>query len=210
MSLKFSEAMYVEMEDFVGRRQIFGRASDVVDSDRVAPPVARQYGHSTPASREPAFVGLRSPIPTATAAFKTPSTAIPRHDTCGSTGRKRKAVGVDNLVDFVKYFNHEYLTRVEAQDIEKWTWKTDVLGLDTAREARIARKELQAASMDQFFFELEVERTKNLGSMTTALLMLATSMNTLTRLCFRPPFLKCHNYIHNPHPLPWCPMWLAF
>ena len=42
MSLEFSEAMYVEMEGFVGRRQIFGRASDVVDSDRVPTPAPRQ------------------------------------------------------------------------------------------------------------------------------------------------------------------------
>ena len=35
MSLEFSEAMYVAMEGFVGKRQIFGRSTDVVDSDRV-------------------------------------------------------------------------------------------------------------------------------------------------------------------------------
>lgn len=52
---------------------------------------------------------------------------------------------------------------------------------DTAREAKIARKETQAAHMDQMFYELEVERTKNLGNITTALLMLASSMDTLTR-----------------------------
>ena len=32
MSLEFSEAIYAEMEAFVGRRQIFRRAADVVDS----------------------------------------------------------------------------------------------------------------------------------------------------------------------------------
>ena len=81
----------------------------------------------------------------------------------------------------MKDVNHEYLSRVEAQDSEKRTWRTDVLALDTAREARIAQKEVQAASMDQKLYELEVERTRNLGSMTAALLMLATSMDTLTR-----------------------------
>lgn len=35
--------------------------------------------------------------------------------------------------------------------------------------------------MNQKFYELEVERTRNLGNMTSALLMLASSMDTLTR-----------------------------
>ena len=181
MSLEFSEAMYVEMEGFVGRRQIFGRASDVVDSDRVPPAVARQHVRSSPPSRPTPVAVSGSPSPNATAASESPSTATPGHDTPGSTGRKRKAVGTDSLVDFVKDFNHEYLSRVEAQDSEKRTWRTDVLALDTAREARIAQKEVHAASMDQKLYELEVEQTRNLGSMTAALLMLATSMDTLTR-----------------------------
>ena len=58
------------------------------------------------------------------------------------------------------------------------------MAFDRAREARIARKEMQATAMDQKFYELEVERTKNLGNMTTALLMLASSMDTLTRYCY--------------------------
>ena len=181
MSLEFSEAMYTEMEGFVGRRQIFGRAADVVDSDRVAPPVARHFGRSTPLPREPPFVGEESPIASTTAASESPSAPTPGHDTPGSTGRKRKALGTDNLVDFVKDFNHEYLARVEAQDVEKRTWRTDMLAFDTAREARLSKKESQAADMDQKLYELEVERTRNLGNMTSALLMLASSMDTLTR-----------------------------
>ena len=157
MSLEFSEAMYVEMEGFVGRRQIFGRASDVVDSDRVAPAVTKQYGRSSPTVRATTAAGSGSSSPSATAASEAPSTATPGHDTPGSTGRKRKAVGTDNLVDFVKDFNHEYLARVEVQDSEKRTWRTDVLALDTAREARIAQKESQSASMDQKLYELEVK-----------------------------------------------------
>ena len=181
MSLEFSEAMYIEMEGFVGRRQIFGRAADVVDSDRVAPPVARHFGRSSPSTREPSFVGVASPVASTTGASDSPTAATPGHDTPGSTGRKRKAVGTDNLVDFVKDFNHEYLARVEAQDIEKRTWRTNVLAFDMAREARLTKKESQAADMDQKLYELEVERTRNLGNMTSALLMLATSMDTLTR-----------------------------
>ena len=90
-------------------------------------------------------------------------------------------MGTDNLVDFVKDFNHEYLARVEAQDIEKRAWRSDVLAFDTAREARLTHKETQAAEMDSKLYELEVERTRNLGNMTSALLMLASSMDTLTR-----------------------------
>ena len=60
-----------------------------------------------------------------------------------------------------------------------------MLAFDRAREARIAQKKSQAPSMEQKFYELEVERTKNLGNMTSALLMLASSMDTLTR--YKPP-----------------------
>ena len=181
MSLEFSETMYAEMEAFVGRRQIFGRSADVVDTDRVPSPVARNFARSSPASREPSFVGVESPSPSMTAASESPQAGTPGNDTPGSTGRKRKAVGNDNLVDFVKDFNHEYLARVEAQDMEKRAWRNDVLAFDTAREARLTHKETQTADMDRKLFELEVERTRNLGNMTTALLMLASSMDTLTR-----------------------------
>ena len=186
MSLEFSEAMYAEMEGFVGRRQIFGRAADVVDSDRRAAPVGRHFGRSTPSTREPSVVGTGSPVASTTAASETPTATTPGDDTPGSTGRKRKAVGTDNLVDFVKDFNHEYLARVEAQDIEKRTWRSDMLAFDTAREARLSQKESKAADMDQKMYELEVERTRNLGNMTSALLMLASSMDTLTRFDFTP------------------------
>ena len=96
MSLEFSEAMYTEMEGFVGRRQIFGRVADVVDSDRVAPPVARHFGRSSPSTREPSFVGVESPGGSTTAASESPSTPTPGDDIPGSTGRKRKALGIDN------------------------------------------------------------------------------------------------------------------
>ena len=181
MSLEFSEAMYKEMEEFVGKRQIFGRAADVVDTDRVASPVPRHFHRSTPPAREPTRVGVGSPNASTTAASDSPTATTPGHDMPGSTGRKRKSIGTENLVDFVKDFNHEYLSRIQAQDIGKRTWRSDVLAFDTAREARIAKNESVAASMDQKFYELECERTKNLGNMTSALLMLASSMDTLTR-----------------------------
>ena len=186
MSLEFSEAMYEEMEGFVGRRQIFGRATDVVDSDRVAPSVAVHSRRSTHTSREPSVVGVGSPMASTTTASDSPTATTPGNDIPGSTGRKRKSTGTDNLVDFVKDFNHEYLARVQAHDIDKRTWRSDQLAFDTAREARITKQETQAANMEQKFYELEVERTKNLGNMTAALLMLATSMDTLTRFSYPP------------------------
>ena len=72
MSLEFSEAMYAEMEGFVGRRQIFGRAADVVDTDRQAPPVARRFGRSSPVSREPPPARVGSPAPSNTEASESP------------------------------------------------------------------------------------------------------------------------------------------
>ena len=190
MSLEFSEAMYAEMESFVGRRQIFGRAADVVDSDRPAAPVGRHFVRSSPAPREASSGSAGSPIASTTGASESPTATTPGHDMPGSTGRKRKAVGTDNLVDFVKDFNHEYLARVEVQDTEKRTWRSDVLAFDTAREARLTQKESKAADMDQKFYELEVERTRNLGNMTSALLMLASSMDTLTRFVYTPSPLR--------------------
>ena len=181
MSLEFSESMYVEMEGFVGKRQIFGRATDVVDSDRVAPPVARTFARSPPAARSRCTGGVDSPAASGTAASESPIGGTPGDDTPGSTGRKRKAVGTESLVDFVKDFNFDYLARVESQDKEKRAWRSEMMVLDTAREARIARQGSEVVNMDQKLYELEVERTKNLGNMTSALLMLASSMDALTR-----------------------------
>ena len=181
MSLEFSESMYNEMEGFVGKRQIFGRATDVVDSDRAAPAVARSFGRSPTTPRSRMGGEVESPVASASAASESPTTGTPGDDTPGSTGRKRKAAGTDNLVDFVKDFNFEYLARVEAQDKDKRAWRSELLALDTAREARIARKDSEVVNMDQKLYELEVERTRNLGNMTSALLMLASSMDALTR-----------------------------
>ena len=181
MSLEFSESMYNEMEGFVGKRQIFGRAADVVDSDRAAPPVARSLGRSPPTPRACSGNGTGSPISSATAASESPPRRTPGDDTPGSTGRKRKAVGTDNLVDFVKDFNFEHLSQIEAQDRDRQTWRSEVLAFNTAREAKIVQKENDVTNMDNKMFELEVERTRNLGNMTTALMMLASSMDALTR-----------------------------
>lgn len=190
MPLEFSEAMYIEMEGFIGKRQIFGRAADVVDSDRVTPPAARSFGRSPPTPRASSNGRPSSPASSAAPAPHSPKAGTPGDDTPGSTGRKRKATGTDNLVDFVKDFNYDYLTRVEAQDTDKRSWRTQVFAFDTAREARIAQKEAHSANMDDKLYDLEVERTKNLGNMTSALLMLASSMDALTRftLSFTPMF----------------------
>ena len=44
--------------------------------------------------------------------------------------------------------------------------------------------------MDKKLYKLEVERIKNLGNMTTALLMLASSMDAFTRFCALPSSLE--------------------
>ena len=186
LPLEFSESMYNEMESFVGKRQIFGRASDVVDSDRLGSPPAKNFGRAPPSPRAATFVGAGSPASSATTAPTSPNVGTPGDDLPGSTGRKRKAVGTDNLVDFVKDFNHDYLSRVESQERDKRTWRSEVMALDIAREARISQKEAEASNLDKKLYELEVERTKNLGNMTSALLMLVTSMDALTRCCVYP------------------------
>ena len=189
LPLEFSECMYTEMETFVGKRQIFGRATDVVDSDRLASPPTKHFGRSPPSPRAHVFVGAGSPATSATTAPGSPPVGTPGDDIPGSTGRKRKAMGTDNLVDFVKDFNYEYLARVEAQEKDKRFWRTEMMALDTAREARNAQKDAEAFNMDKKLYELEVERTRNLGNMTSALLMLASSMDTLTRFCVQPSTL---------------------
>lgn len=181
MPLEFTESMYTEMESFVGKRQIFGKALDVVDSDRPAAPARRPVGCSPPAAFIPSCIPACSPTTSATTTPNSTTPPTPGDDTPGSTGRKRKSSATDSLVDFVKDFNCEYLSRVEAQDKDKRVWRSDVMAFDAAREARIAKKDAQTLNMDQKLYELEAERTKNLGNMTTALLMLASSMDALPR-----------------------------
>ena len=181
MPLEFTESMYIEMEGFVGKRQIFGKPSDVVDSDRPAAPARTSFGRSPPAAFIPAAAPACSPTTSATTTPNSTTQATPGDDTPGSTGRKRKSSGTDNMVEFVRDFTSDYLARVEAQDKDKRIWRSDVMAFDTAREARIAKKDAETFSMEQKLYELEAERTKNLGNMTTALLMLASSMDSLTR-----------------------------
>ena len=181
LPLEFSECMYAEMESFMGKRQIFGRAADVVDSDRIGSPPAKNFGRTPPSPRPTINVGASSPATSSTTAHNNPGGGTPGDDIPGSTGRKRKAASNKNLVDFVKDFNYEYLARVEAQERDKCSWRTEVMALDMAREARIANKDAEASSMDNKLYELKVERTRNLSNMTTALLMLASSMDTLTK-----------------------------
>ena len=186
LPLEFSECMYTEMENFVGKRQIFGQATDVVDSDCLASPPSKQFRRSPPSPRAPTFAGGSSPATSSTTAPAPPTAVTPGDHTPGSTGRKRKVVGTDSLVDFVKDFNYEYLARVEAQEKDKRSWRSDVMALDTAREARIVHKEAQTFNINNKLYELEVERTRNLGNMTSALLMLVSSMDTLTRFSLQP------------------------
>lgn len=112
-------------------------------------------------------------------------------------------------MDFVKEFNFDYIARLEAQEKEKRAWRTEVFAFDTAREARIAHKESHAAHMDDKLYDLEVERTKNLGNMTNALLMLASSMDALTRLFFLLFSMVCACCALHGLPL-YLDMWSAF
>lgn len=172
--------MYIEMEGFVGKRQIFGRQTDVVDSDRLGTPAARSFGRTPATPRSSSQGGATSPAASVGTATHSSRATTAGDATPGSTGRKRKASGDDNLVDFVKEFNYDYKARVEAHELDKRAWRTEVFAFDTAREARIAHKESHVALMDDKIYDLEVERTKNLGNMTSALLMLASSMDALT------------------------------
>ena len=181
LPLEFSESMYTEMESFVGKRHIFGRPTDVVDSDRIGSPPAKSFARTPPSPRHTIHVGAGSPATSSTTAPVPPAVGTPGDDVAGSTGRKRKSAGTENLVDFVKDFNYKYLARVEVQERDRRSWRNEVMTLDRAREARIAQKDSEASSMDNKLYELEVERTRNLGNMTSALLMLASSMDTLTR-----------------------------
>ena len=181
MPLEFSERMYSEMETFVGKRQIFGRSTESVDSDRNAALPRRAFGRASPVASAPANVACGSPAASTTTTPNTASPGTPGDDTPGSIGRKRKSSGTENLVDFVKDFNYEYLARVEIQETDKRVWRRDVMALDTAREARIAKRDAENLNMEQKLYELEAERTKNLGNMTSALLMMASSMDALRR-----------------------------
>lgn len=137
---------------------------DLVNFDRLTPPVARHFGRSLHTPRA-LYVGIES-LATSNAAT-TPESSIertPRDNTLGSISRKRKVVGTDSLVDFVKEFNYEYLARAETQNKNKRVWRTEVLALDMVREVKIAQNEAQIVNMDQFFYELKVEKTKNLGT----------------------------------------------
>jgi len=60
------------------------------------------------------------------------------------------------------------------------------MAFDMARESRIAKKEVESFHMDKKMYELEVERTRNLGNMTSTLLMLASSMDALTMYYVQP------------------------
>ena len=186
LPLEFTESMYNKMESFVGKRQIFGRTSDVIDFDRLGSAATKTFARSPPSPRGPAHAAANSPATSATTASVSPTEGTPGDDIPGSTGRKRKSAGGDSLVDFVKDFNFDYLARVEAQDKDRRSWRGEVMALDIARETRIANKEAEAFNMDKKLYELEVERTRNLGNMTSALLMLASSMDALTRFCVQP------------------------
>jgi hypothetical protein len=85
LPLEFSEGMYNEMEAFVGKRQIFGRAADVVDSDRLSSPPSKQFSRSPPSPRAAAFAVGSSPASSATTTPVFPLSGTPGDDMPGST-----------------------------------------------------------------------------------------------------------------------------
>jgi hypothetical protein len=98
LPLEFSERMYNEMESFVGKRQIFGRATDVVDSDRMGSPPPNFFAQSPPSPRGATRAGATSPTTSTTTIPISPVATTTGDNTPGSIGRKRKSVGRDNLV----------------------------------------------------------------------------------------------------------------
>lgn len=95
-------------------------------------------------------------------------------------GRKRKSVGMDNLVDFVKDFNHDYFEQVDAQEHDRHIWRSEVLALDAVCESCIAAKDVSTDIMDKMLYGLELQKIMNMGSMSNALPMIANSMDALT------------------------------
>ena len=135
MTLEFNKSMYADIEGFVGRRQIFRSAMYVVDFERlILSPVARYFGQSPLLPRVPSFVADESLIVNAATTSESPMTPTLEDDTSGSTGRKRKVVGTNNLADYIKDFNHEYFARVQAKDTIIHTWGSDILTFDTAKK----------------------------------------------------------------------------
>ena len=114
LPLKFSETMVHRNGELRGETTIFGRTADFVDSDRLSSPPNKTFGHSPPSPRTAAYVGAGSPASSATTA-PPPYGGYTWRRLPDSTGRKRKAVGTDNLVHFVNDFNYDYLARVESQ-----------------------------------------------------------------------------------------------
>ena len=107
----------------LGRKKNLGRTTNVVDSVRLTPPVARHFGRCPPTPCA-LYVGMDSPATSAAIALESPTEGTPGDDTPSSTCRMWKAVGTDNLVDFVKDFNYEYFTHMEAQDKDKHVWRS--------------------------------------------------------------------------------------
>ena len=70
--------------------------------------MSRRFARSTPTPTAQCVDGVDIPIPSAATTSDSPSGGTSGDGTPGSTGRKRKAVGTDNLVEFVKDFNIEY------------------------------------------------------------------------------------------------------
>ena len=56
------------------------------------------------------------------------------------TDRIWKAIGTNNLIDFVKKINHKYHAWMDAQDQYKHTYKSEVLAFDMTHEQNLYKK----------------------------------------------------------------------
>ena len=208
LPLEFTEAMYNGLDSWYGQRTIYS-ALNVVDADCVAPTVPGKSGRGattsvhrfqclgavanadSPSATTPSAAGTRS----STTPSQSPGNTNPGGGPLGSSGRKRKNCGTDNLIDFGKDFHHDNMARVEMQEVEKRPCKSNIPVPNALREGKVVVKETTSRSMEERVYELEVSKTRieerlyeldvqktaNMGNMTSALLMMASSMQTLTR-----------------------------
>jgi hypothetical protein len=209
LPLEFTEAMYNGLDSWYGQRPIHS-AMNVVDTHRIAPTVPNRIGRGattsapkmqplgavsnadSPSATTPSAPGTRS----STTPSKSPDNTTLVDRPLSSSGRKRKNCGTDNLIDFVKDFHHDHMARVEVQEVEKRPSRSNIPAPETKREARVAVKEttsiismeerlyeleVRKTRMEERLYELEAQKTANMGNMTSALLMMASSMQTLTR-----------------------------
>lgn len=210
LPLEFTESMYKGLDSWYGQRPSYS-AMHVVDTQRIVPAVPNRFerGATTSAPKmQPLGAGSNADSPSATtpspSAPGTRSSTTPSQSrdstTSGdrpvsSSGCKRKQCDTDNPIDFVKDFHDDHMVRVEVQEVEKRPSRFHIPSPDSKREARVVVKETTSTSMEERLYELELRKTRmeerlneleahktvNMRNMTSAMLMMASSIQILTR-----------------------------